>query len=614
LAETGRRIRVAARALPHVPQRLISDERLVALVRRGEPAAFERLYDRYAAALLSFCFFILGSREDAEDALQSTFASAYRALLRDERAIELRPWLFAIARNACIGIVRKRRPQESEQLARIAGEDMLARVERRERIRDLLAAMLELPERHRTALILAELHGHSQREIGQLLGVSSATVKSYIFQARTTLASERTAREADCHEIREELASARGAALLRGRLRRHLRSCTGCREYADQVARRRRELGALLPLLPSLALKRRVLDATAGKTGAGAGVLAAGAGGTAGVATTGVVELGGAGAKALLAKALIAVTGLGAGAGAGTLALGVASSQPATPGPARLGVASAPARQSPKSISALGGGAAPDGLPGGGAPSAQGQPGAPGSASDPSRVAPPPAAGSHPAETAHPRSSGAGPSAGAGSEAEARQAEASTGHGNANGHSAEHGNSAAAHAGGDGNAGGSSAEHPHGQGNGRGNGGADGNGRHNGNSGGDGDGHANGHSEAKATARENREAKGHAEGPANGSARGEAKGRSESSGTKGNGSAAEAAHGAAGSSSGPPAAKREPPPSAAGVGKPEEPELLPAPASGHGGQDAGTHEPQGGTHEPQGAAAHEPQGHGPAKS
>ncbi len=329
MAETDRRTRAISRVLPRVPQRFISDERLVALLRRGDRGAFESLYDRHIAELLSFCFFMLGSREDAEDAVQSTFASAYRALLRDDREIDLRPWLFAIARNACIGILRKRRPPVFEWEARIAGEDVLAKVERRESLRQLLSGMLDLPERHRTALVLAELLGHSQSEIGRILGVPPATVKSYIFQARSTLASERVARETDCRQIREELLGARGAALLRGHLRRHLRACAGCREYAEHVSRRRRELGALLPFLPSLALKRRVLEATAGQA-AGTGACVGGA--SVGVTFSGAIELGGAtGAKTLLAKVLIAAAGIGAGAGAGTLVLGVASSQPIAP-------------------------------------------------------------------------------------------------------------------------------------------------------------------------------------------------------------------------------------------------------------------------------------------
>lgn len=84
------------------------DERLVALVRRGSGAAFEALYDRHHHALLSFCRHLLGSREDAEDAVQFAFTSAYQGLRRDSRPVTFKPWLFTIARNQ--GCVRASRP------------------------------------------------------------------------------------------------------------------------------------------------------------------------------------------------------------------------------------------------------------------------------------------------------------------------------------------------------------------------------------------------------------------------------------------------------------------------------------------------------------------------
>jgi len=438
LAGNDRRTRAVSRVLPHAPRRFVSDERLVALARRGDRGAFESLYDQHVAELLSFCYFMLASREDAEDAVQSTFAAAYRAMLRDERSIDVRPWLFAIARNTCIGILRKRRPREAEvaeQGVRPVDEDVLAKVERRESVRQMLSGMLELPERHRSALILAELHGQSQSEIGRLLGVSPSTVKSYIFQARATLASERVARETDCREIREELADARGAALLRGRLRRHLRSCAGCREYAHHVSRRRRELGALLPLLPSLALKRRVLDATAGQA-TSAGACGAGAGATLG----GALELGGA--KTLLAKVLIAATGLGAGAGAGTLVLGVASSQPVAPA-ARLALASssAPGHRVRSAQAGAGLALVPGARLAGGAPAAS--PG-PGGRPDARRPKSPGTGQAHAQQSARDRAvAAASGDAGA----------AGKGNGKASGNSSQHGNSAAVK--------GKSAEHRH---------------------------------------------------------------------------------------------------------------------------------------------------------
>ena len=319
--------RIAARALPRVAARVrprsATDERLVTLVRRGDLGAFEALYDRHARELLAFCVYILGSRDDAEDALQSTFASAYRALLADQREVDLRPWLFSIARNAALTILRKRR--ETSEIHDVAayGEDPATRAEQRESLREVLATVRELPERQRTALVLAELHGLSHTEIGTVLEVAPEKVKSYVYQARSSLLSERSAREVDCAEIRGELAEARGAALLRARLRRHLRSCEGCREYAAELSTRRGRLGALFPLLPTVALKRRVLDAVSGDA-ANAGAFAGGS--LAGVSAVGVgTELAGAGAKVLVTKLLVGVAGVALGTGAGTLALSAAA-------------------------------------------------------------------------------------------------------------------------------------------------------------------------------------------------------------------------------------------------------------------------------------------------
>src|SRR4051794_25978321 len=87
--------------------RLQSDERLVALTRRGSHGAFEALVARYQSRLLAFCRHMLASREDAEDVLQEVFAAAYNALLADDRTINVRPWLYRIARNRCLNHLRR---------------------------------------------------------------------------------------------------------------------------------------------------------------------------------------------------------------------------------------------------------------------------------------------------------------------------------------------------------------------------------------------------------------------------------------------------------------------------------------------------------------------------
>ncbi len=245
---------------------LATDEQLVSSIRGNDPAAFEALYERHQRELLSFCLYMLGSRADAEEALQVTFASAYRGLLADERPVVLRPWLFAIARNQCLSILRRRRPtvelggEAAIGNDQAASGDLFRELELREEIRHTLTGVRELPEGQRAAMVLAELHGLSQSEIGAVMGLRPEQVKALVYQARSSLISERSARDADCREIREELDTARGAALLKGKLRKHVRGCPDCRTYADGMSRRRRGVGAFVPLLPWLTLKLRALQ------------------------------------------------------------------------------------------------------------------------------------------------------------------------------------------------------------------------------------------------------------------------------------------------------------------------------------------------------------------
>src|SRR5215207_1892521 len=85
------------------------DARLVARLRAGDDSAFEAIYDRHHRGLLGFCRHMLGSREEAEDALQHVFVAAHRQLRDASRPVQLKPWLYAVARNRCISMLRARR-------------------------------------------------------------------------------------------------------------------------------------------------------------------------------------------------------------------------------------------------------------------------------------------------------------------------------------------------------------------------------------------------------------------------------------------------------------------------------------------------------------------------
>jgi RNA polymerase sigma factor (sigma-70 family) len=247
--------------LPAGLLRLASDERLVALLRDGSEPAFEALYARHHRGVLSFCRHMLGSPEEAEDALQHTFLSAYGDIMGSRKEIHLRPWLYAIARNRCLTVLRARREGVVADVVEPSTEHLSVEVERRHELRALLGDLAGLPDDQRAALVLAELGDMSHDEIGQTLGCPREKVKALVFQARSSLIASREAREASCDQIREQVANLRGSALRRNLLRRHVRECAGCREFHDQVRAQRRELALILPVAPSLGLQAAVLGA-----------------------------------------------------------------------------------------------------------------------------------------------------------------------------------------------------------------------------------------------------------------------------------------------------------------------------------------------------------------
>ena len=274
---------------------LAGEERLVEQIRRGNELAFEIVFERHGAGILSFCRHMLGSREEAEDAVQHTFAAAYSDLQRaSERTIALKAWLYTIARNRCISLLRARRERAAE-LHELPTEGLSDKVERRAELRELLSDVRELPEEQRAALLLAEAAGLSHSEVAEVLGCEVARVKALVFRARSSLIERRSARETSCDDVREQLATLRGGALRRNELRHHLRRCPGCSAYREEVRRQRQLLASALPVVPSLGLKASVMGAAGvggALGGASAGGIALGSAAVAKVALVGVLAGG----------------------------------------------------------------------------------------------------------------------------------------------------------------------------------------------------------------------------------------------------------------------------------------------------------------------------------
>jgi RNA polymerase sigma factor (sigma-70 family) len=295
--------------------KLQGDAKLIAMARSGNPGAFEIIVDRYQGRLLGFCRQMLGSTEDAEDILQEVFVNAYRAMLADEREINLRPWLYRIARNRCLNHLRKPTADAQESMDMVPAVEASSTAEKahnREEFRQLLSDVKKLPETQRSALLLREMDALSYEEIAAAMETTVPSVKSLLVRARISLAEASQARLLTCGEVHVELSeAAEGLRKVSAPVRRHVRECEECSDFRSQVRSNEKALAALFPVGPLLALKGFIASKL-GLGGAGAG---AGGAGTAGAAGAGAAGAGAAGAGAM--------GGVGAAFGGGGAAGGI---------------------------------------------------------------------------------------------------------------------------------------------------------------------------------------------------------------------------------------------------------------------------------------------------
>ncbi|MGI8412643.1 MAG: sigma-70 family RNA polymerase sigma factor [Solirubrobacteraceae bacterium] len=291
---------------------LMGDERLARLVAgAGSERAFASLYERYHQPLYRYCRSMLRNDADAQDALQSTLAGAFAALKRGQRDAPLRPWLYRIAHNESVSLLRRRRPEyelsEASECSTVSVEE---RAEARARLALLVADLRELPERQRGALVMRELSGLSHEEIALALGTSVGAAKQTIFEARRSLSEFVEGRAMVCEEVRRAISDGDGRALRGRRVRAHLRDCSGCAAFAAAIPARGADLRAIAPPLPAVVaagLLTRVLGGGSGHGAGGASGLAAGAAGkTVGAALSAKVLAG----AAILATTAVGVTGV----------------------------------------------------------------------------------------------------------------------------------------------------------------------------------------------------------------------------------------------------------------------------------------------------------------
>lgn len=226
--------------------RLRGDRKLVERFQAGDDAAFAVLYDRHRSRLMAIAIGVLGSAEDAQDAVQDAFMSASSSL-RARTPDDVRAWLSRVARNAAIDVARGRRPtvEAAESDAVAAGPARQAEV--RSELVELVAALKDLPERQRTALVMRELSGASYAEIGATLGADEAAVRGLISRGRLSLRAAREARALQCGAVRERLAVEVDGRRRTADVRRHLKGCSECRRFQAGLKDDAKALRGLVP-------------------------------------------------------------------------------------------------------------------------------------------------------------------------------------------------------------------------------------------------------------------------------------------------------------------------------------------------------------------------------
>ena len=156
----------------------------------GDTELFRLILQRYRSAVISMVGRLVNDRHLCEDVAQETFLSAYKNLRKyDSTRSEFSTWLFTIARNKSINVLKKKKPLPVETVPeKLDLSEPSGALEEKEMFARLDRALADLPVHQKTAFVMAELEGISYQQIAQIEGVRLGTVKSRINRAKARLA------------------------------------------------------------------------------------------------------------------------------------------------------------------------------------------------------------------------------------------------------------------------------------------------------------------------------------------------------------------------------------------------------------------------------------------
>ena len=168
-----------------------TDTELLRAIRGGDEAAFHELVDRHSENLYALAYSLLGSRSDAEDAVQETFLGAFRRAASFEGRSSLKTWLVRILVNQAYKTRRSRKVRRADSLDAGQPDDNRLRIRSSgaavESAIDVEAMLSTLSPEHREVIVLRELEGFTYEEMAAALGVPVGTIESRLYRARQEL-------------------------------------------------------------------------------------------------------------------------------------------------------------------------------------------------------------------------------------------------------------------------------------------------------------------------------------------------------------------------------------------------------------------------------------------
>lgn len=177
----------------------LTDQQLALRARRGNEGAFQMLVSRYRGKLLAYLRHLGASHDEADDLLQDVFIKAYRALARFDARRRFSPWVYRIAHNEAVNLLKRRNRRALVSWEDIANsndkieiadlsetpEEMIEGEERRDAIHRALGL---LSHEHREILVLRYYHDKSYSEMSEILGRPENTIASMLNRAKKKLA------------------------------------------------------------------------------------------------------------------------------------------------------------------------------------------------------------------------------------------------------------------------------------------------------------------------------------------------------------------------------------------------------------------------------------------